>query len=165
MGLGNQYISEDEFQGLLSRLNIDFSSEKGEESARSLLKRSTADMESDLCRRFMVPLVAQAGGPYSTAPEFARSKVLNTLEAKIRQNIGTDNNRNLVIDSTQKYIDTAKYSYQDHLKALLDPEAMFGFRLQPQAQGAQVPVQSIGLGRADNRTHYRPGYSRLNEDL
>lgn len=146
------YISEEEFQKILDALNLNYT----EDQRQDLLERATGDFESDMCERYIVPLVCEAGSPFKDAPPFAKRKVLNAMNLKIRQIVGSDNNRNLIIDSTQKFIDTQKYAYQDCVKVLLDPKKVFGFKFQPQAEGAVEPYQSIGLGRADNELEVRP---------
>jgi hypothetical protein len=147
VAIKSQYITEDQFVAIMGELNI-----AGKEDAelQELLDRSVGDLEADLCERFIVPLVEVSGGAYSTAPAFARRKVLNAIKSKIRELVGRDHNRNLVIDSTQKYIDVHKSAYQADIKVLLDPLKVFGFQLQPQAEGAVEPMQHVGLARANN---------------
>lgn len=164
---GNQYISGEKFQGILEELNINIT-EKGRDGyydSKSLLERATGDLESDLVERFVVPLVAHNGGAFSSAPDYAKQKVLNAINAKIRQIIGNDLNKNgITIDSTQKFIDVQKTAYEDHRRGLLDPKKLYGLKLQEQAEGAVVPIQTIGLGRADNHTHFTYGHHHHHRD-
>lgn len=143
----SQYISDDQFQAILDDLNI---TDKDDAQQQELLDRAVADLEADLSERFVVPLIGAGFTPYTSAPAFARNKVINALKSKIRQLIGRDNNRNLVIESTERYVDVHKLAYQDDVKSLLNPKIMYGFQLQEYAQGAVVPVQKLGLARADN---------------
>lgn len=148
MAYTSQYISTDVFRWLLDDLNIVYDGKQQDD----LLMRAVGDLEADLSKKFKVPLINATGVSFCAAPDFARNKVLNALKAKIRQLIGTDKNRNLVIESTEKYIDTHKIEYKDNINVLLDPMIDFGFLLLGQAVDAQTPVQHVALGRADNET-------------
>lgn len=148
MGYGSQYITDDQYEQLLEALNVDFSGD--DDRKQELLDRAVGDMEADLCERFIVPLVHESGGDYKLAPAYARNKVLNTLKCKIRQLLGQDNARNVVVESTQRFIDVHEKPYTKSIETLLEAKKMFRFKLQEQAEGAVVPVQTVGLARADN---------------
>ena len=147
-----RYITKDEFNEVLEDLNIDASEEGGFSSKRQrkLLMRANGDLESALVERFIVPLVGTAGG-FEQAPEYARQKVLNALISKLRQLIGLDKQKNIVIDSTERFIDLKKADYNGHVKDLLNHKRIFGFKLQRFANdGALEPVQVIGVARSNN---------------
>lgn len=146
----NAYITETQFERVLKVLNVE---NMESEDKQELLDTATGDMESDLVERFVVPLVGTSSEAFSLTPKYSQQKILTMLKAKIRQIIGLDKNKNLVIDSTQKFIDVHKITYTDCLKVFMDAKKTFGFMLQPQAQGAVEPVQSVGLARADNKLH------------
>jgi small nuclear ribonucleoprotein (snRNP)-like protein len=155
VSIENQYITETEYSWVINDLNLDVTDSKKEE----ILKRATADLESKLAKKFIVPLVAVQSGTnlaldYSSSPEFARMKILNALKAAIKSVIGFDQNRTLTgtIDSAERFMNVHADEFKSHMKDLLDPMVDFGFKLQPQAMNAQDPVQSIGLARANNRT-------------
>lgn len=150
MSVFNDYITEAQFGGILDTLNIQNDSSIDQQD---ILDRATGDMESELVERFVVPLVAESGGAFSTAPSFARLKVLSALRAAIRRTIGQDKNVNIVVESTERYIDLHDKAFKDHIKTLLDPKKHYGFKMQDQADGAIDPVQTIGLARADNDPH------------
>jgi len=148
-----RYISKDEFADVLEDLNIDEDEEGGfsKKRQRKLLARANGDLEADLVERFIVPLLG-TGGAYETAPDYSRQKVLNALISKIRQIIGLDKQKNLVIDSTERFIDLKLADYNRHIKDLLNAKRTFGFKLQSFASdGAVEPVQSIGVARGDNK--------------
>lgn len=147
MAITSQYITDAEFERILADLNVD---SKEDDEKLDLITRAVGDMEGDLVMRFVVPLFGYDGGDYSTVPQYTRAKVLNALRAKIRALIGFDNNRNLVIDSTQRYINTHEVEYQSCIKALLDPKRDFKLRLQDLAEDAVMPKQKVGIARADN---------------
>src|SRR4051812_28945484 len=113
------YISDVDFNAILTSLNV-----TPEGDPFDLLDRAIGDFESDMSERFLVPLTA-IGGAFSLAPSYAREKVKSALKTKIRQILGSDNARNVVVESTQKYIDVQKSVYEDHKKALLDPKKTF----------------------------------------
>ena len=148
MSITSQYIGDVQFNKILVNLNIE---EYSDADKQDLIDRATADFESDLCERFVVPLVALSGA-FSTAPQFARNKVLEALRCKIRQIISHDQNKNnsVVVDTTQKYIDLNKIAYKDHVKDLLDAKRVYGFKLNFQSVGSMEPLQTIGIGRANN---------------
>jgi Na+-translocating ferredoxin:NAD+ oxidoreductase RnfC subunit len=142
------YITDTEFNWLLSDLNIAYDQDKKDD----LLKRAIGDFEADMSKKYIVPLIDKTGVAYTSAPAFAQNKVLNAVKAKVRQLIGVDKNRNLVIESTERYIDTHKIEYNDNVKTLLDPMIDFGFMLLNQAQDAQTPVQHLALSKACHQT-------------
>lgn len=146
MAPGNAYITEAQFEKVLKTLNVEYDDEDQQE----LLDRATGEMEADLAERFVVPLVEASGGSYASTPLWSRSKVMSALRAKIRQVIGADSNRNVVVESNQRFIDLHASEYTKQLKALLNPKIIFGFKMQGHADGAVTPIQSIGLARADN---------------
>jgi hypothetical protein len=149
------YITDSQYEKVLKDLDVNFTEE---EDRFDLLDRAVGDMEADLVERFIVPLLNVDGGAFSNAPIYARNKIVNVIKNKIRQLVGRDHNRNLIVDSTQKYIDVQKIAYQDDLKVLMDPKKVFGFKLQPQSENAVSPIQSVGVARADNRLRLRPDY-------
>jgi len=148
----NQYITSEQFQGILDDLNYE-TCEDGKK--QRLLDRATADLETDLSKKFVVPLISVDGGAYSTCRQFARNKILNLMTCKVREIIGYDKNRTLTgtIDSTERFINVHGIEYKSQIKSLLDPMIDFGFALLVQAQNAQNPIQNLGLARADNRTY------------
>jgi len=156
-----RYISKAQFKDVLDDLNID-ETEDGGLSAKqqtSLLKRANGDLESALVERFVVPLVGNAG-PFSTAPEYSRQKVLNAVISKITQLIGLDKQKNIVVESTERYIDIKKADYNGHVKDLLNHKRIFEFKLQDfSSDRALQPVQVIGVARGDNKRE-----SFLNDD-
>lgn len=150
MALVLRYITDEQFARILSDLNVD---SKTEAEQQDLFDRACGDMEGDLVMRFIVPLRSDVGTEFSQVPAYTKSKVLNVLRAKIRQCLGIDNNRNLIVDNTQRYIDVHGKEYAEGLKALLDPKRDFKLRLQPQAESV-MPVQTVGVARADNEPDY-----------
>lgn len=147
----NQYLTQVQFKNILSDLNL----ESLEESRQvDLLARATGDLEADLSRKYVVPLISALNVSYVASPTFARNKVVNAMRAKVKEIIGYDKNRELTgsIESTEKFINVHGIEYKDQLKTLLDPMIDFGFLLLIQAQDSQTPVQHIGLSRADNRS-------------
>lgn len=147
----NQYLTAIQFRVILSDLNL----ESLDESRQvDLLCRATGDMEADLSRKYVAPLIDPLKISYLSTPSFARNKVVNAMRAKIKELIGYDKNRELTgsIESTEKFINVHEIEYNKHLKTLLDPMIDFGFLLLNQAKDAQTPVQHIGLSRADNRS-------------
>ena len=152
-----RYISKKAYLKVLEDLNIDQTEEGGFDTfdENDLIDRAVGDLESDLVKRFVVPLVALSGGPYDSSPFYDKQKILNAIKSKIRQLIGDDKVKNIVIDSSERYIDLKKSSYKSDIKTLLDPERIYGFRLQTFADdGALNPVQQIGVARPDNRTDF-----------
>lgn len=147
------YITKAQFDEILIGLNIDVTEDGGfnAKKQRSLLERAVGDLESDLVERFTVPLTGTKGA-YSTAPQYARQKVLNAISSKVRQIIGLDEQKNITIDSTERFIDLKKADYNGHIKNLLNAKRTFGFKLQSFASdGAVEPVQSVGLARGNNK--------------
>ena len=146
----NQYITKTQYDVVLNDLNMQVCDDA---KRQYILDRATGDLEADLAQKFVVPLVPAAGGAYSTAPQYARNKVLNALIAKIREIIGYDKNRTLAgtIDSTEKFINVHSIEYKDQIKGLLNPKIDYKFLLLDYADDAQVPVQHLGLSRADNK--------------
>lgn len=149
--VANQYITADQFSAVLD----DLSYQEDDTTQQELLDRATADLESDLSQRFVVPLVSQDTGAYADAPSYARNRVLNMLKEKIREIIGYDKNKNLVgtIESTEKFINVHQIQYKEFLKGMLDPKIIYNFLMQTYAQNAIVPVQYIALSRADDETN------------
>jgi len=171
----NQYINALQFKDVLDDLNITLSEFKQQE----LLNRATADMEADLSKKFVVPLVTSVNGfqqsstaflPYTDAPSFAQNKVLTTVKEKLREIIGYDRNKNLIgtIESTQKFMNIHGDLYKKQMQDLLDSEVDYNFLLQPWAVDSKTPIQHIGLSRADDRVHplggWRNGYPYYNDD-
>lgn len=145
----NQYITKQQLEWVFSDLNFDTCSE---DKKQEMLDRATGDLEADLSKKFVVPLVAKANGPYLTAPQFARNKILNAMKAKVREIIGYQLNKTLVgtVDSSEHFINVHGLEYKAQMKGVLDPLIDYGFLLLDQAQEAQTPVQHIGLSRANN---------------
>jgi hypothetical protein len=145
----SKYIDSESFEWILHDLNYqDCDARKKSE----ILKRAVGSFESDMAKKFVVPLLADNGSPYANSPEWARNKVLNCLKAKVREILGYDKNRQLTgtIESTEKFINIHGIEYKEEIKTLLDPMIDFGFKLLKQAEDAQTPVQSLGLARANN---------------
>lgn len=148
-----RYISKAQFQDVLEDLNIDESEEGGLSPKKQtrLLKRANGDLESALVERFVVPLLG-LNGPYTSAPEYARQKVLNAIISKITQLIGLDKQKNIVVESTERFIDIKKADFNGHVKDLLNHKRIFDFKLQGFAADTAVqPVQTIGVARGDNK--------------
>ncbi|MFV8250241.1 hypothetical protein [Bdellovibrio bacteriovorus] len=145
------YITEAQFRKLISDLEI---RDLTDEGMQELLDRAVGMVEGKLSKRFVIPLVAESGGPYEAAPRFARNLVSNVIIASIRRLIGLDHNRNLVIEGTQKFIDTNKIEQDEMIKDLLEPTANLGFKLHEAAAGSIGSVQTIGLSRADHSTSF-----------
>ncbi len=150
----NPYISREQLQFILHDLNVQ---DWSESRIQELLDRATGDLESDLARKFVVPLIERGpspslGSPQSQNYSFAKAKVLNAMKAKIRAILGFDLNRNQtgVIESTQKFLNVAEMEYNGHIKDLLDPKIDYGFVMLGQAQDSQTPVQHIALSRASH---------------
>jgi hypothetical protein len=154
----NQYIKRENFDWILQDLNFESCDEP---KKKEILDRATGDLEADLSRKFIVPLIERFGGGYTATPQFAQMKVLNALKAKIKEVIGFDKNRTLTgtIDSTEKFINVHGIEYKDQIKGLLDPMIDYKFKLLNQAEESQTPVQHLGLARANNSTDpYGGGY-------
>ncbi len=148
MAITSQYITDDQFTDIIDEQNI---TGKTDEQLQNIVDRASGDLETELCERFVVPLQGIAGADYSSCPGFALQKITNAMIAKVRQIIGKDAARNIVVDSTQKYIDVHMVDFKGHIKDLLDAKKHFGFQLNSASDGAYDPVQSLGLARADNR--------------
>lgn len=145
----NQYITNQQFAFILEDLNLETSSVAKQQD---LLDRATGDLESDLSEKFVVPLTGRGSVTYPLVQQFARMKVLNAIKAKIRELIGYDKARNLVIESTERFINTHEIEYKKHIKSLLESKIDFGFRLLNQAaDGAREPVQFLGLAKPNNK--------------
>lgn len=149
MATTNAYLSDAQFQVILKALNVDTMSD---DEQQDLLNRATGDVETELCERFVVPLVADNAGAFNTAPVYAQQKVINALRAAIRKNLAEDKNANIVVESTERFINVHEKAFEAHIKILLNPKKHYGFKMQSQADGAIDPVQTIGLARADNET-------------
>ena len=149
------YISRTNFVKILIDLNVDATADGGygDVEQNDLIDRAVGDLESDLVERFVVPLTALSGD-FKTAPIYAQQKVLNALKSKIRQIIGGDKQKNIVIDSTERYIDLKLKEYKDHIKDLLNHKRDFKMKLQSFASDTALqPVQTIGVARpSDKRT-------------
>ena len=93
------YITKANFQKILVDLNVDSTADGGfgEVEQNDLIDRAVGDLESDLVERFIVPLLALKTG-FENAPSYSRQKVLNAIKAKIRQIIGEDKQKNIVIE-------------------------------------------------------------------
>jgi hypothetical protein len=150
----NQYITQEQFDQVLKDLDAAYS----ETQKQELLDRATGDLEADLAEKFLVPLAPLTGGTYlmmtkNLNQKFACNKVLNAIRAKIKEIIGYDKNRVLTgtIDSTEKFINVHGIEYKAQIKTLLNPMIVYGFKLQPQAEDAQTPVQHLGLAKANNK--------------
>ena len=158
MAFTSRYISEDNFTKLIATLNLDDAESFDDDAKQDVVDRATADMESDLCKRFVVPLVdlSVSSPSYAGAPLFSRTKVTETLRCKIRQIIAYDLNKNngVVLESNQRFVDLHDTAYKRHIKDLLDPERVYGFKLNFQSVGSAEPLQTIGLSRADNSLSY-----------
>jgi hypothetical protein len=152
----NQYITKVQFDYIFTDLNYETSDETRKVE---LLDRATGDLEADLARKFVVPLIPQVSGMtyqqmlLQPNMKFAVNKVLNATKAKIRAIIGYEKNRNLTgtIDSTEKFLNVHETEYKECMKGLMDPMIDYGFLLLNQAQDAQTPVQHIALSKADNK--------------
>jgi hypothetical protein len=149
----NPYITREQFEFVVRDLNY----EGGTDRMAELLARATGDLESDLARKFVVPLVPRGASRISSSPQaqnyaFANAKVLNAMKAKLRAIIGYDQNRNLTgtIENTEKFLNVHEIEYKNHIKDLLDNKIDFGFTLLGQAEDAQTPVQHLALSRANN---------------
>jgi len=151
------YLTPQQFDDTIKPMNLDLSPDEKQE----LLDRATADLEGELCKRFIVPLKSGAGGAYATAQAFSRNIVTTALRSRIKSLAGVDKNRNVVVDQGQRFIDLHKGEFDGRIKLLLDPTRHFDFQLQLQAQDAIDPIQSIGVARADNRPHRVPDYDAL----
>lgn len=150
MAISSIYITDERFQRILADLNLEIE----EPEQQDLVDRAVGDLEGDLCERFEVPLVPEGGGDFSTVPSYTRQKVLNAVTEKIKQLAGRDKNRNVIVESNQRFIDLHQAAYKESVKDLLDFKRMWGLRLQPQAQSAVQPVQEMGVARGDNGSDF-----------
>lgn len=147
------YITDDQFSTLLERLNVEFRGESGEDEKEELLDRAVGEFEGDMVERYVVPLESQVGGTFESAPDSTKRLVLSTIKAKIRHLLGTDKLRNVVVDGPQRFIDLHKSEYEGNVKRLLDPKKDFRLKLNQAAEGAVVPIQEMGIARADDKLH------------
>lgn len=148
------YLSADQFEKVLKPLNLNLSIEDKQE----LLDRATADLEAELVKRFVVPLVKAEGGTFEDAAGYSKNIVVTALKSRIKSVAGIDKNRNVVVEQGQRFVDLHKQEFDGRIKLLLDPTRHFDFMLQPQAQDAIDPYQHIGIARADNSPHRRPDW-------
>jgi len=147
-----RYITKENYENLLSDLNLDTSATGGfsAKEQNELLDRAVGDLESDLVERFIVPLDGLSGD-FTTAPSYSQQKVLNALKSKIRQLVGIDKQKNIVIDSTERFVDLMLADYNRHKNDLLNHKRDFKIKLQSFANDTAVqPVQSIGTARPDS---------------
>jgi hypothetical protein len=147
----NQYITSDQYQWVLNLLNFD---PDGTDTVgpQMVLDRATAEMESDLSKKYVVPIVNNDGTDYTNSPISSQNRILTLLMEKLRVLIGYDLNRNISLGgvTTEMFIKTHEDKYQEILKSFLDYRVPYGFLLQPFAQGAQDVVQGGALSKADN---------------
>ena len=166
----NPYITREQVDFILADLNVCWDQGMKEARVKDLLERAIGDLESDLARKYVVPLSSKVSpflnSPQSGSYKFAAAKVQNAMKAKLRAIIGFDQNRNItgVIENTQKFLNTAETEYNAHIKDLLDPKIDFGFLLLSQAEDAQSPVQHLSLSRANNRTSSNSGRGGWGDD-
>jgi hypothetical protein len=149
MAIESPYITDGQFQRILARLSITLD----DEDQQDLADRAQAALEGELVERFIVPLRSAAGGAFEAAPAFSRNLVLSAMKSKLRSLIGTDQNRNVVVEQGQRYIDLHQGEFNGYVKSLKDPKRDFGLQLQPQAVGGLEPIQTLGVARADNHPH------------
>lgn len=151
MGLqvDSPYISDKQFHAVLEPLNVNLSNEQLQE----LLDRAVGDLEGELVLRFIVPLLSAASAPFDQVQSYSKNIVLTALKSRIKSLVGIDQNRNVIVEQGQRYIDLHKVEFDGRIKLLLDPKRTFDFKLQSQAEDSIEPIASIGLGRADNRLH------------
>ncbi len=145
--IDSTYITDEQFQDVLKTLDV----VKTTAEQQDILDRAVGEMEGELCERFVVPLRAKNGGPLVSAPAHSQMLLVNAVKAKVRQVIGGDAMRNIVIESTQRLIDGNQTEFKRLINILNDPKKDFGLKLTSQASGSMEPVQKLGLGRADNR--------------
>lgn len=159
----NQYINVYQFTDILNDLSL---STMSVNKQQDLLNRATADMEADLSKKFVVPLVFSVEGfevqstastPYNAPPPqygFAPIKVLSALKEKIREVVGYDKNRNLLgtIENTQKFLSVHGEQYTKLMNEIMAWDLDTGFLLNSYSTDAKTPIQHIGIARPDNRT-------------
>ena len=167
----NPYITREQVDFILADLNVEWGTMR-EARIKDLLERAIGDLESDLARKFVVPLTAarsrHLSSPQAVNYKFATVKVQNAMKAKIRAILGFDQNKQLtgVIETTEKFMNVAEGEYNSHIKDLLDPKIDFGFMLLAQAQDSQTPVQHLALSRAnhDSEPYGRGGRGGWGDD-
>jgi len=148
------YMTKDEFAEVFEDLNVDIDELGGFDSKRSkrLMDRAVSDLEADLVKRFVIPLVSAAGTAFEFAPTYGQFKVKSAIMSKLRELIGQNKQKNVVIDSTERFIDLKKATYRQHIKDLLDHERIYGLKLQEFAEdGSLNPVQQVGIARPETR--------------
>lgn len=165
----NPYITREQVDFILADLDIKWDNMR-DARIKDLLERAVGDLESDLARKYVVPLVSKVS-PFLNSPQasnykFATAKVQNAMKAKVRAILGFDQQRNItgIIENTQKFLNTAETEYNAHIKDLLDPKIDFGFMLLSQAEDSQTPIQHLSLSRADNRTMSTGGRGGWGDD-
>lgn len=147
------YITKTNFLKMLVDLNVDATADGGfgDVEQNELIDRAVGDLESDLVERFVIPLQALKGD-FASAPIYSKQKVLNALKSKIRQIIGGDKQKNIVVDSTERFIDLKLKEYNAHIKDLLNHKRDFKMKLQEFASDTAVqPVQTIGVARPSSK--------------
>jgi hypothetical protein len=153
MSLNSNYISDDQVARIVTKLNLELT----DDEISDVYNRAVGDLEGDLSVRFAVPLIGAGinnlGDVYSTATPWAINKIAQAMICKMRQIFAADNNRNtaVVLENGQRYVDINKTDYTALIKDLMDIMKVTGFQLNSFAEGSGEPVQTIGLGRANDR--------------
>lgn len=148
-----RYITRSMFERLLSNFNLE---DMDPDDQQELYEEALGLFESDLSMRFIVPLRKTDGSDLTKSKENTRLMIQNTLKHRIRQLLGIIESRNVVIETTEKFIDVHLSAYRRGLKVLLDHKVPFDLKLAGFAEGAQVPVQTVGIARANNELSLDP---------
>lgn len=146
------YISNPEFNSLLKRLNIDTETNGGLDNSErlNLIDRAVGELETDLLDRFKVPLQKAGGGSYASVPAHTQFKVKSMLMAKIRELVGQDFQKNVVVESTERFIDVKRMNYSRHLKEMLSEKKNFGLELNDFSEESWEPAQDLGVAKTDD---------------
>lgn len=146
--LGDErYYPKSKFIRVLQDAGIDDDTDS--DRKEEIYEEARGMLELKLAQRFIIPLIARGGGEFSKASTASRLVVQSAFKSAIRKVLGKDQNKNLTIDSTQKYIDVHAISFKSSISDLLNPKIPVDFELAGFAEDKD-PVHTIGIARADN---------------
>lgn len=151
------YLTPDQFEQVIKPLNLDLSVYEKQE----LMDRAAADLEAELVKRFVIPLVSVSGGAFENAQNYSRNVVVTALKSRLKSLAGIDKNRNVVVEQGQRFVDLHKQEFDGRIKLLLDPHRHYDFMLQPQAKDSIDPIQDLCVSRADDRPHRVPDFDAI----
>lgn len=147
MAINSYYLETEEIEEIFDDHGLSELSLPKKERA---VRQAIGMMESDLNKRFKIPLVGKGAQDFISAPEFTKMKVEILFRCSFLYVLGTKYMRNSDLADLGEFTADQLKQFGKHSKDMLDYQNDYNLELKPYAQDAVEPVQTVGIAKANN---------------